>query len=84
MTFVFIMLVAIVIAVAAKLFKPKAQQGPARSTAELPEPSAEVRQFAASGQRVVAVKLYRQQTGATLRESKDVVDAISTANRPLG
>ncbi len=47
-----------------------------RAPAVLTEPSVEVRQLASAGKKIQAIKLYRQQTGATLRDSKSVIENI--------
>lgn len=50
-----------------------------RSAAGLPESGGEypeVLELVRAGRRIDAIKLYRQRTGATLKESKDAVDAM--------
>lgn len=37
-----------------------------------------------SGNKIQAVKLYRELTGAGLKESNDAVEAIETMRRPAG
>jgi ribosomal protein L7/L12 len=40
----------------------------------LPEPSAEVLALVQSNEKIAAIKAYRQQTGAGLKDAKDVVE----------
>lgn len=46
------------------------------ASAGLPE---EIRHLAESGRKIEAIKLYRAQTGAGLKEAKDAVDAYLAA-----
>src|SRR5258707_1734151 len=61
--------------------------------AELPETTApvmpidddlevRVRSLMDEGQKIEAIKLYRERTGAGLKESKDAVEAIGRGQRP--
>lgn len=43
----------------------------------------EVEQLLAQGQKIAAIKLYREQTGVGLKEAKDYVDALSGSIHPL-
>ena len=40
------------------------------------EDTARVRDIAMSGQKIAAIKLYRELTGAGLREARDAVEAL--------
>ncbi|MBV9469115.1 MAG: ribosomal protein L7/L12 [Abitibacteriaceae bacterium] len=48
----------------------------ARSSQFMPSPSSTLENLIKSGRKIEAIKLYRQQTGAGLKESKDHVEAI--------
>ena len=41
------------------------------------EPSAEVRNLVASGENLRAIKMYVDQTGATLGEAKEAIDRVA-------
>ena len=43
--------------------------------ASAPDPYAEARLLAASGKKINAIKLVREQTGMDLRDAKDLVDS---------
>lgn len=50
---------------------------------QLPEPSAKVLDLASAGQHLAAIKAYREQTGAGLKESKDVIErALAERSAP--
>ena len=42
----------------------------------LPELEAEVRELYRAGQKIQAIKLYRENTGVGLKEAKDAVEAL--------
>jgi ribosomal protein L7/L12 len=44
------------------------------------EPSAEVIQLAKTGEQINALKLYRKQTGADLKEAKEIVELHTNLN----
>jgi ribosomal protein L7/L12 len=44
-----------------------------------PEAVAEIKTLAAAGRTIDAIRLYRERTGADLKESKAAVEALSTA-----
>jgi ribosomal protein L7/L12 len=49
-------------------------------SADASEPSAEVQLLARTpGQKIAAIKLYREQSGVGLRQAKEVVDRIEAA-----
>ena len=49
---------------------------PQREDTPLPSPDDTVRRFAAAGQKIEAIKRYREQTGTGLRDAKDVVESL--------
>ena len=49
---------------------------PPREGTPLPPPDDTVRQLAAGGQKIEAIKRYREQTGADLKDAKDVVESL--------
>lgn len=51
--------------------------------AEPPEPPADpIRDLARGGNKIGAIKLYREQHGVGLREAKEAVEAIMAGNEP--
>ncbi len=42
----------------------------------LPQPSEEVMQYLRDGQKLQAVKAYKEETGCDLKDAKDIIDAI--------
>lgn len=62
-------------AIEAKLNKLLALQGVDGNA--LQEPSAEVLALAQSGKRISAIKAYRRQTDAELKEAKEVIEKYS-------
>lgn len=47
-----------------------------RPPAELPTPNEEVRRLVREGNKIAAIKRYRELTGCGLKEAKDVVDTL--------
>lgn len=43
------------------------------------DPSEEVRQMLQQGEKIKAIKLYREQTGVGLREAKETIDRLEQA-----
>ncbi|MGY0504826.1 hypothetical protein [Luteimonas sp. e5] len=68
---------------------PHASPAPPQEPAEVPpaaasaEPSPEVRRLIAAGERIAAIKLYRQQTGASLRGAHQVIKQHERDPQPL-
>lgn len=58
------------------LFFATGKKAPSRPVGQLPEPSNAVRLLAREGKAIEAIKLYRKEAGASLREAKHVVDGI--------
>lgn len=58
------------------LFFATGKKTPSRPLEQLPPASAGVQALASLGKRIDAIKLYRRETGATLREAKQVVDSL--------
>lgn len=58
------------------LFFATGKKTPARPLEQLPPASAGVQTLASLGKSIDAIKLYRRETGATLREAKQVVDSL--------
>ena len=58
------------------VFFATGKKTPPRSLDALPPPSEAVRRLALAGKSIEAIKRYRQDTGATLREAKLLVDAL--------
>lgn len=49
---------------------------PSRPVSELPTPSLAVRKQISEKRIIAAIKLYRQETGASLREAKKAIDSV--------
>ncbi len=43
--------------------------------------TAELRRRLQANQKIVAIKLYRERTGASLREAKDIIDRLEKEMR---
>lgn len=71
------MLIGIFVAVVlVVLFFASGKKTPSRPPEVLPSPSIGVRQLAGEGKAIDAIKLYRRESGASLREAKNVVDRL--------
>nr|CAP48724.1 putative integron gene cassette protein [uncultured bacterium] len=61
------------------VFFATGKETPPRPIDQLPAPSIGVRRLAGEKKIIDAIKLYRRETGASLREAKLVVDSIRTS-----
>lgn len=71
-----VLVAAIALLVLLALFFATGKKTPSRSLDQLPPASAGVHSLAREGKSIDAIKLYRRETGATLREAKQVVDSL--------
>jgi hypothetical protein len=61
----------------AKLPEPVAQESSTEPAAETPSGDAEILELMGAGQKIQAVKLYRERHGVGLKEAKDAVEALA-------
>ncbi len=55
---------------------------PSSAGEEMPDDlTAELRRRLQANQKIVAIKLYRERTGASLREAKDIIDRLEKEMR---
>jgi ribosomal protein L7/L12 len=68
--------IIVVVSLIVIMLRKPGQPVPAADPATLPPPSDAVKQLAASGKKIEAIKQYRSETGLGLSEAKSAVEAL--------